>query len=228
MAVGIIAEYNPFHAGHKYQIEQVRKKFFDAEIVAVMSGNFSQRGEPTILDKWTRANSAVENGCDLVLELPFVSAVRSAQDFARGGIRLLSGLGVIDKLVFGAEISDLKKIQAAAEILNAKNFSEKIKSEMSAGISYASAIGKILPVETLPNTILAVEYLRFLPKDIEPVLIPRVGAGYNEKNLQENFSSASAIRAEVYKKNPATKKLQTHCRQKKFQDLCARKIYFCR
>ena len=215
MAIGIIAEYNPFHAGHKYQISEVRKLFPDAEIVAVMSGNFTQRGEPTILDKWTRATLAVENGVDLVLELPFVSAVRSAQDFARGGVRLLNSLGIVDKLVFGAETSDLKKLQAAAEIFNAKNFAEKIKTEMSAGISYASAVSKILSAETnsaenffkQPNTILAVEYLRSLPKSIKPILIPRVGAGYKEKNLQENFSSASAIRAEVYKKNPAWEKI---------------------
>ena len=88
MAVGIIAEYNPFHAGHAYQISQI-KKFCAEEIIAVMSGSFTQRGSPAILDKWTRARLAILNGCDLVLELPFVKAVRSAQDFARGGIKLL-------------------------------------------------------------------------------------------------------------------------------------------
>ena len=233
MAVGIIAEYNPFHTGHKYQIDQVRKKFFDAEIVAVMSGNFSQRGEPTILDKWTRANLAVENGVDLVLELPFVSAVRSAQDFARGGVRLLNSLGIIDKLVFGAETSDLKKIQAAAEIFNTNFFVEKIKTEMSAGISYASAVAKILSEETnsaenffkQPNTILAVEYLRSLPKNIEPILIPRVGASYSEKNLQENFSSATAIRAEVYQKNPAWEKILKVTDKKVFAALQSEKNF---
>ena len=203
MAVGIIAEYNPFHSGHKYQLEEVRKKFCDEEIVAVMSGNFTQRGEPTILDKFQRATLAVENGVDLVFELPFVSAVRSAQDFARGGVRLLNSLGVVDKLVFGAESSDLKELQEIAKI----NLADKIKLEMSAGISYAKAAEKILQKKNLPNTILAVEYLRSLPKNIEPILIPRVGAPYNEKNLQENFSSATAIRAEVYKKNPAWEKI---------------------
>jgi len=203
MAVGIIAEYNPFHSGHKYQLEEVRKKFCDEEIVAVMSGNFTQRGEPTILDKFQRATLAVENGVDLVFELPFVSAVRSAQDFARGGVRLLNSLGVVDKLVFGAESSDLKELQEIAKI----NLADKIKLEMSAGISYAKAAEKILQKKILPNTILAVEYLRSLPKNIEPILIPRVGAPYNEKNLQENFSSATAIRAEVYKKNPAWEKI---------------------
>lgn len=202
MAVGIIAEYNPVHAGHKYQLDKVRKNF-DTEIVAVMSGNFTQRGEPTILDKFQRAELAVENGVDLVFELPFVSAVRSAQDFARGGIRLLNSLGVIDKLAFGAEISDLNELQELAKI----NLADKIKFEMSAGVSYAKAAEKILQKKILPNTILAVEYLRSLPENIEPVLIPRVGANYSDKILQENFSSAAAIRAEVYKKNPAWEKI---------------------
>ena len=211
MATGIIAEYNPFHAGHKYQIQEVRRKFFDEEIIAVMSGSFTQRGEPAILDKWTRAALAVENGIDLVLELPFASAVRSAQDFARGGVRLLNSLGIVDKLAFGAETADFKKIQAAAQVFNEKYFADKVKLKMSAGISYAAAVTKILSEETnsaenffrQPNTILTVEYLRALPENILPVLIERTGSAYNDKILQENFSSASAIRAEVYKKNPA-------------------------
>ncbi len=233
MAAGIIAEYNPFHAGHSYQISEARKLFPREEIVAVMSGSFSQRGEPTILDKWTRATLAVENGIDLVLELPFVSAVRSAQDFASGGVKILSELGIIDKLVFGAETSDLKKIQAAAKCFGEKNFPNRIKFEMSSGISYAAAVTKSLSAETnlpenffkQPNTILAVEYLRALPENIFPVLIPRVGAGYKEKNLQENFSSASAIRAEVFKKNPAWEKILQVTNKKIFDALQAEKKF---
>ena len=220
MTVGIIAEYNPFHAGHKYQIAEVRKIFPNAEIVAVMSGNFTQRGEPAILDKWTRASLAVEGGADLVFELPFFSAVRSAQDFARGGVRLLSGMGIIDKLAFGAETSDLKLLQNIAKI----NLAEKIKSEMSAGISYAAAVQKILQVNMLPNTILAVEYLRALPKNIEPLLIPRIGADYREEILQEKFSSATAIRAEVYKKNPAWEKISHSVSEKVLNALQEEKI----
>ena len=219
MAVGIIAEYNPFHLGHQYQIAEVRKKFLDEEILVLMSGNFSQRGEPTILDKWTRARLAVEGGADLVLELPFVFAVRSAENFARGAIKIFSELKVIDKLAFGAEISDLKILQNVTEI----NLADKIKFEMSKGISYAAAAQKILQVEMLPNTILAVEYLRALPKKISPILIPRVGAGYNEKVLQK-FSSASAIRTEVYKKNPAWKKISQAVNEKVFDALQTEKI----
>ena len=97
---GIIAEYNPFHLGHRYQIEKIQEQN-DSLIIAVMSGSFTQRGEAAILDKWQRAQCAVESGCDLVLELPFVFACRSAQDFARGGVTLLQRLGIVTQLAFG-------------------------------------------------------------------------------------------------------------------------------
>ena len=202
MAVGIIAEYNPFHAGHAYQIAEI-KKISDAEIIAVMSGSFTQRGEPAILDKWTRARLAVLNGVDLVLELPFISAVRSAQDFARGGIRLLESLGVVDTLAFGAEFADLSALKRAAAAFDEKFFATELHRLMSTGTSYAAAVTKILAQVTgldekilrQPNTILAIEYLRALPEKISPLLIERVGAAYDDLTLREKFSSASAIRA---------------------------------
>lgn len=200
--VGIIAEYNPFHAGHAYQLSEVRKNF--SEVIVIMSGNFTQRGEPAILDKWTRANFAIENGCDLVLELPFTSAVRSAQDFARGGIRILNKLGVVDTLAFGAENNDLHKLRDMANI----NFSGELKKYLSEGFSYASAVSKILSAEKLQsNTILAIEYLRALPENIKPLLIERIGANYNDLKLAEKFSSASAIRSAVYENNPDWNKI---------------------
>ncbi|MBQ1613948.1 MAG: nucleotidyltransferase family protein, partial [Selenomonas sp.] len=113
---GIIAEYNPFHNGHLYQINKIRTQS-DARIIAVMSGSFTQRGEATLLDKWERARLAVLCGCDLVLELPFVFACRSAQDFARGGVTLLSRLGIVDTLAFGAEHDDITALtELAAEL----------------------------------------------------------------------------------------------------------------
>ncbi len=231
MAVGIIAEYNPFHAGHAYQISEVRKIFPGAEIVAVMSGSFTQRGEPAILDKMTRARLAIEGGCDLVLELPFVSVVRSAQDFARGGVRLLHRLGVVDSLAFGAEFPDVEKIKSAAKILDEKIFSAKIKSEMSGGISYAAAVTKILSrslnVEEKflrqPNTILAIEYLRALPEVMQPILIQRVGAGHLNLNLSEKFSGAAAIREEVYKPLPDWKKISASVGEKVLDELMREK-----
>lgn len=233
MTAGIIAEYNPFHAGHAHQISEVKKIFPDAEIVAVMSGSFTQRGTPAILNKWTRARLAVEGGCDLVLELPFTSAVRSAQDFARGGVRLLSKLRIIDKIIFGAEFSDLEKLQAAAKVFDEENFHDKLKKNLSTGISYAAAVTKILSKEInldekilrQPNTILATEYLRAIPKNIESILIQRVGANYDDLTLQENFSSAAAIRAAVYKKNPDWEKISQSVNKSVLDELKAEKKF---
>ena len=214
MAVGIIAEYNPFHAGHAHQISEI-KKFCGEEIVAVMSGNFTQRGSPTILDKWTRARLAILGGVDLVFELPFVKAVRSAQDFSRGGIKLLESLGVVNFLAFGAEVADVEKLKLAAAAFEEKFFAEELRRLMAQGISYAAAVTKILSGVTgvdekilrQPNTILATEYLRALPKKISPLLIERVGAAYDDLTLRENFSSASAIRAALYENPPPWKKI---------------------
>ena len=231
MAVGIIAEYNPFHAGHAYQISEI-KKFCDTEIVAVMSGSFTQRGSPAILDKWTRASLAVSGGCDLVLELPFISAVRSAQDFARGGIKLLESLGVVDTLAFGAELADLSKLELAATVFNEKFFAEELRRLMAQGISYAAAVTKILAEVTQldekilrqPNTILAIEYLRALPKNFSPLLIKRIGAAYDDLTLHEEFSSASAIRAGLYKNPPPWQKISAQVSDEMLKTLHGEKI----
>ena len=239
MAVGIIAEYNPFHAGHAHQISEI-KKFCGEEIVAVMSGSFTQRGEPAILDKWTRARLAVLGGADLVLELPFVKAVRSAQDFARGGIKLLESLGVVDTLAFGAEISEVGKLQPAASAFKKIFFTEKLHALMSQGISYAAAVTKILArVTTLdekilrqPNTILAIEYLRALPEKISPLLIERRGAAYDDLNLHEEFSSATAIRNAIRQPSPPWQKIRgddetlTTLRDEKLSGLVDEKFLF--
>lgn len=230
--VGIIAEYNPFHNGHAYQISQVHKKIDDAKIVSVMSGSFTQRGTPAFLDKWTRARLAIIGGCDLVLELPFTSAVRSAQDFARGAIRLISKLGIVNAISFGAETSNLQQLQDAAKIFDDKNFHAQIKFEMSRGISYAAAVTKILSAVTKldekifrqPNTILALEYLRVLPKNIQPILIQRIGAGYNDSTLDKNFSSATAIRQAVCEKIPAWKNISQCVNEKTLTKLQAAKL----
>lgn len=230
--VGIIAEYNPFHAGHAYQISEVRRLVDDAKIIAVMSGSFTQRGTPSLLDKWTKARLAIIGGCDLVLELPFTSAVRSAQDFARGAVNLLNELGIVNAISFGAETSNLQQLQLAAKIFDAENFSAQIKTEMSRGISYAAAVTKILSTATnldenifrQPNTILAVEYLRALPKNIQPILIPRIGAGYNDLTLTKNFSSATAIRHAVYEKIPQWEKISQAVNAQTLAELQAAKF----
>ena len=232
MAIGIIAEYNPFHAGHAYQIAEI-KKFYGAEIVAVMSGSFTQRAEPTILDKWTRARLAVAGGVDLVLELPFVHAVRSAQDFARGAINLLNSLGVVDTLAFGSELTDLAALKLAAAAFDENFFPQDLRRLMAQGFSYAAAVTKILARVTAldenilrqPNTILAVEYLRALPENFSPLLIARVGAPYDELTLREKFSSASAIRAALRQSPPPWQKISAQISADTLRALQAEKSF---
>lgn len=215
--VGVIAEYNPFHQGHAYQLrairQAIRERFHDdVAIVAVMSGSFTQRGEAAVLDKWQRADLAVRGGCQLVLELPFLFACRSAQDFARGGVRLLQGLGCVDTLAFGAESPDLAPLMEAARVIDAPETQAALHEALRAGASYAKALTAILQEASglaanllrQPNNILAIEYLRALrgyAPGIEPLLIARRGAGYHETSLGP-LASASAIRGELAKAQP--------------------------
>ena len=157
--VGIIAEYNPFHNGHRYQIEQIRKSAKNAAIVAIMSGNFTQRGEPAILDKFTRAELAVNGGCDLVLELPFTSAVRSAQDFARGGVNLLKNLSIVNILAFGAETDNVELLKQVANLMSNIDFKNTLHDKLDTGISYANAICQTLSkLTSIPEKILCLPY----------------------------------------------------------------------
>jgi len=210
MVVGIITEYNPFHNGHRYQIEEIRKRIKNASIVVLMSGNFTQRGEPAILDKFSRAKLAVQGGCDLVLELPFVNAVRSAQDFACGGVNILKKIGIVDILAFGAEINSPEMLKKAANTINTDNFNKILHEKLNEGFSYANSICQTLSEITgipkkilrLPNVILAIEYLRAINStNIIPLLIPRIGAEHNDIKLHSKISSAKSIREAIYLKN---------------------------
>ena len=204
---GIIAEYNPFHNGHLYQIKKIREQA-DSHVIAVMSGSFTQRGEAAIFDKWQRAQMAVSCGCDLVLELPFVFACRSAQDFAWGGVSLLTRLGIVDTLAFGAESADFTALTEIAGQLDDSTVQAKLHQGIGSGLSYAQALTKALGTATdaqtllrQPNNILAVEYLRSLKlmdSPIKPLLIPRQGAGYHDHKLSGKISSATAIRRCLY------------------------------
>lgn len=211
---GIIAEYNPFHNGHKFQIEQIRKKHPDTVVAAVMSGSFLQRGTAALLDKWTRAELAVQGGCDAVFELPFSFACRSAQDFARGGVQLLNRLGIVNTLAFGAETSDPETLQAIAAAIDTPSIQEKLHHRIGNGASYATALTAILHDEGKasagllhqPNNILAIEYLRALKHyapSISPLLIPRQGSGYHDRSLAHDNASASAIRKVLYEAGQA-------------------------
>ena len=203
--IGIIAEYNPFHNGHAYQLKKIRKCHPNATIVAVMSGSFTQRGEAAILDKWARAKLAIENGVDLVCELPYAFACRSAEHFARGGVQSLAALS-IDALAFGAETNDLAMLQSVAHCMDTESFQSALHDRIAAGASYASALSSELmerrniddSILRAPNNILAIEYLRALARyasDVTPLLIERTGAAYHDTQLHEDTASASAIRS---------------------------------
>ena len=174
----VIAEYNPFHFGHRYQLEQI-KKHSDAAVV-IMSGPFVQRGEAAITDKWTRARAALLNGADLVLELPVIFALASAREFASGAVSLLDRTRAIDKLCFGTESGDAEALIKAAEIIENEppQVSGKIKALVSEGMSYPAArelaFSELVPGGLLssPNNILAIEYIRALMRidsAIEPM-----------------------------------------------------------
>lgn len=231
--VGIIAEYNPFHQGHAYQIQKIRETiaslYGDGEntaIVAVMSGSFMQRGTAAILDKWQRALLAMQGGCSLVLELPFLFACRSAQDFARGGVRLLAALGPVDTLAFGAESAELAPLLTAAAAIDEEATQAALHERLQLGESYARALTNILQQQNSldaeilkqPNNILAIEYLRALhtyAPAIKPLLIARRGAGYHETNLGP-LASASAIRQELRQKKPDWPALQASLTEASF------------
>ncbi|TCS79664.1 nucleotidyltransferase [Pectinatus cerevisiiphilus] len=201
----VIAEFNPFHNGHKYLLDSIREKYQDAAFIAVMSGSFMQRGDAAVFDKWQRAHLAVLGGVDLVLELPTVFAVRSAEGFAHGAISLLQNLGCVDMLCFGSENSNLDTLQEAAHILNHQLNHNILREKIKTGIPYAAAVEEILAEHMpqsgfslkAPNTILAIEYLRAIERaqaNFSAISINRKKALHNNSTFTGLFSSASSIR----------------------------------
>ena len=207
----IICEYNPFHNGHLYQLQEAKRRTGADAILCIMSGNFVQRGEAAIMDKFTRARHAVLSGADIVIELPTIFATSNAELFAKGAIHILSAIPEITSLCFGCENADKEALIQAAQLLNnePKSVSDKIKALTATGMSYAKARAEawsdLLPstLLTSPNNILALEYTKAildknLPIDIFP--IQRQGGQYKDKELKQDFSSASAIRANIENK----------------------------
>lgn len=200
---GIIAEYNPFHNGHKYQLNEV-KKSCDA-IVVIMSGSFVQRGDAAVFDKWTRAEAALENGADLVIELPVCYALNTAERFAYGSVATLDALGVVDTLCFGSEYGSIDELVKSAVLLETEppEVSGKIRSLMNSGLSYPSAREKAFDgyirsdILSKPNNILAVEYIRILKRlksNITPMTIKRHMTDHNSDITADNFASATKVR----------------------------------
>lgn len=204
--VGLITEYNPFHAGHLYHMQQARELTGADYCVVLMSGSFVQRGEPAIFDKYLRTKTALLAGADLVLEIPAAFSTASAHEFAAYGVALLSAIGV-DAVVFGSECGQIEILKQAAYALNHESaeFQERLRKGLKAGLTYPQARAKALEMEdtwasvlTSPNNILGIEYLRAaedLHSPMEFYTISRKGSGYHEDTLADaNFPSASAIR----------------------------------
>ena len=221
-ATGIIAEYNPFHNGHLYQLREAQR-LTGQPIVVVMSASFMQRGEPACLSKWLRARLAVENGAALVLELPTAFSLRSAQFFASGGVQLLAATGSVTTLSCGVESPELN-FGALAQRITSDAAQGRIRSLLSQGKSYAAACaavlseaqqeagvtamqassneGKAFAGLTKPNDILALEYAKALQAtDIKPLFIERRGDGYNDREISGTMSSATAIRQALNNSN---------------------------
>lgn len=213
--IGIICEFNPFHNGHKYLIDFVKK---DGDtVVCVMSGNFVQRGESAIFDKRCRAKAALLSGADLVLELPVAFSVSGAQVFARGGVKLLNSLGVVDTLAFGSECGDLEKLISAAKALEDSRVQDEIYGSMQTGVTYAAARenavrkifgGKIADVLKCSNDILAVEYisaLKLLRSKIKPCAVLRKGAMHDGGASDGDFASGSLLREKIMNKEDVSR-----------------------
>lgn len=204
--VGLITEYNPFHAGHLYHMQQARELTGADYCVVLMSGSFVQRGEPAIFDKYLRTKTALLAGADLVLEIPAAFSTASAHEFAAYGVALLSAIGV-DAVMFGSECGQIEILKQAAYALNHESaeFQERLRKGLKAGLTYPQARAKALEMEdtwasvlSSPNNILGIEYLRAaedLHSPMEFYTISRKGSGYHEDTLADaNFPSASAIR----------------------------------
>lgn len=206
---GIIAEYNPFHSGHAYLVERAGQAGY-THTVAVMSGNFVQRGEPALMHHSARTRAALECGIDLVVQLPSVYAVSSAQSFATAGVEILNGLGLIDSLVFGSECGNADDIVSSAKAVYGEEIKEYLSDELEKGISFAAArenaLRKINPayadIIQSPNNILGVEYAAAIERigsNIVPVTFERIGAAHDSDVKANGIASASSIRKMIQK-----------------------------
>ena len=228
---GIIAEYNPFHNGHKYQLENARKATGADYIIVIMSGDFTQRGNAALIGKYERAKMALLSGADLVIELPVCYATGSAEYFAKGAITILNQLGVVDHLAFGSESGQLDTLSQIAHILlkETPEYQSLLRETLKTGLSFPQArmnvletlypeIPDISDVMSTPNNILGIEYLKALSQcssQITPFTTLRVGADYHEKRLSYSFSSAISIRQSI----------ENECSLTMIEDQVPREVY---
>lgn len=199
MAIGIIAEFNPFHYGHKHLIDEAKKMYKDDEIIVILAGNVLQRGNLSIIEKYDKTKIALDNNVDLVIELPFPFASESADYFAEGSIKLLNELKV-DKLIFGSELGDIDTLYKIANIQNSKEYDNKLKEYLEKGDNYptcmSNAVKDLVGINiSKPNDLLGLSYIKQIINnkyDIKPITIKRTN-DYHSKELEE-IASASSIR----------------------------------
>ena len=207
MIVGaVICEFNPFHNGHKYLLDSMRKDGCDY-IIAVMSTSFTQRGDVAVFSKFQRAEDALKGGADIVIELPVVWAVSSAQRFANAGCEIIKSLGCVDRVYFGSESGDITLLKTAADATENQDVQKILKSYMQEGDYYPTALQKavkevfseeISDALSSPNNTLGIEYIKSLKgSNIDVRTIGRVGASHDSEYAEENFASASKIRRDL-------------------------------
>lgn len=215
--LGIIAEYNPFHNGHLYHLNESKKQANADYSVALITGNFVQRGDVSIINKWAKAEMALQSGVDLVIELPTLYSISSAENFAYGSMKILNSLGVVNAVSFGTEQADVNTLDSIANVLleEPKEYVSVLNHELSKGISFPKArenalllylndIRRYANVLSCPNNILGIEYLKALKKlrsNLIPIAIPRNKVGYNSLQTVDNFASATAIRQMLITRN---------------------------
>lgn len=214
--LGIIAEYNPFHNGHLYHIKESVEQTDAEYVICVISGNFVQRGNTSIIDKWTKTKMAIAQGADLVIELPTIYATSSAENFAEGAIKILDSLGIVDTLSFGIEAKDLATLNNIANVLyqEPKEYVTMLNHELSKGVSFPKArenalmmylndIKRYANVLNGSNNILAIEYLKAIKKlksPLRPIGIRREKVLYSDEFIVDDFASATAIRKMIASK----------------------------
>ena len=211
--LGIIAEYNPFHNGHLYHIQESKKQTGAEYVICVITGNFTQRGDTSLVNKWIKARMCLENGADIVLELPTVYSISSAENFAEGAIKILDSLKIVDTLSFGAETQDFAALNNIANVVyyEPKEYVSLLNHELGKGVSFPKArenavlmylndIKRYANILSGANNILAIEYikaLRRLKSNLKPFSVQRKKVYYNEEHIVDDFASATAIRKMV-------------------------------
>mgnify|MGYP004691720455 FL=1 len=232
MAVGVIAEYNPFHNGHMYHLNKIKEMFPNEEIVAVISSSFTQRGEPSIINKWDKADICLKAGIDLVIELPYVFSTESADYFSYGALTILEKIGV-DKFVFGSETNDIDIFKKIVDIeLNNEDFDKLVKIYLKFGNNYPTALSLALKdldgeVLTLPNDLLGISYVKIIKENnykIKPFCIKRT-SDYNSLSIDNNISSATAIRKALEEKKDVSSLVPDFVLEK-FSELHFKEDYF--